>query len=127
MNHQVSPGFLPRPSLSEAVVVAPCHVAAGVAGISYPAFVERRRGRRTSLRSPRVAGISTPVFVERPIPTRTSGCSPWRRRRGSTPAFVERASVGHLGELDHRVSPGFLPRPSLSDGVAALFNNPELS
>ena len=77
-----------------------------VAGVSAPAFVERRRFTRTSPRDTAVAGVSAPAFVE-------------RRRRGS----ATRSTAGNL-------SPGFRPRPSLSesqDGLAVAQELPAVA
>ena len=63
-----------------------CHC---VAGIRTPAFVERWLSAASPCQGTSVAGIRTPAFVER-----------------------ERRVVEH-GVVD--VSPGFAPRPSLSD------------
>ena len=85
---RVSPGFEPRPSLSDGQRYQHrCNAALGgrVAGVRTPAFVERTRNGGRSRAS--VAGVRTPAFVEAPA----------RPRRL------------------HRVSPGFEPRPSLSD------------
>ena len=62
---------------------------AGVAGVHAPAFVERRDPRQHTAESPRVAGVHAPAFVER--------C----RRQVLAP-------------MPGLVSPGFMPRPSLS-------------
>jgi len=61
----VSLGFRPRPSLSGPSSPAFAQTATRVAGVSAPAFVERRWATPRTLSRPRVAGVSTPAFVER--------------------------------------------------------------
>ena len=87
----MSPGFNPRPSLNEQEGAESGRYWLSVAGVQPPAFVERgtTRGWRPALTSS-VAGVQTPAFVER--------TSKPLRCRYTTP-----------------VSPGFNPRPSLSD------------
>ena len=95
---RVSPGFTPRPSLSagEHRPADAADSAAGVAGVHAPAFVERAPFQRPATgRSPEVS----PGFTPRPS---LSGGD-----RGS-----DSAGVG--------VSPGFTPRPSLSAGDDAV-------
>ena len=93
---QVSPGFTPRPSLSE------------VAG-----WLQQRRTWGS------VAGVHTSAFVERPV--HPLGGSPirddtWAGVAGvHTSAFVERPSeTSRSASIQFKVSPGFTPRPSLS-------------
>ena len=93
MQHIVSPGSRPRPSLSALDPERGPGILAGVAGVSAPAFVERSRISRRCGRSRRVAGVSAPAFVERSwsavwIVTETAGVA-----GVSAPAFVERLQV----------------------------------
>ena len=140
---RVSPGFTPRPSLS--VYARPAHRVQRrrVAGVHAPAFVERPSPRARIARASRVAGVHAPAFVERS----GRGTRPRRAARvagvhapafversdsvgdseGATdgvagvhaPAFVERRRSGSPGMSPARVSPGFTPRPSLSEEQAA--------
>ena len=89
----VSPGFTPRPSLSEPGGRGFGRDTGRVAGVHAPAFVERRRSPAA-----RQAGIRvSPGFTPRPS---LSGGRSRGRCRG-----------------DWRVSPGFTPRPSLSADI----------
>ena len=114
----VSPGFRPRPSLSERHHRGGNRVERGVAGVPAPAFVERARSSRSRTASPSVAGVPAPAFVER---RRGPGGS----ARGSqvSPGFRLRPSLSDRSRT-HRpggghVSPGFGPRPSLSEPQGA--------
>ena len=112
----VSPGFTPRPSLSVRVqprVRVPC--VERVAGVHAPAFVERSGGGRPRTWTPRVAGVHAPAFVER-----SGGGTPPGRRSCVSPGFTPRPSLSDpllapLPQPDRVVSPGFTPRPSLSE------------
>ncbi len=61
----VSPGFTPRPSLSEGRAGYRAGQATGVAGVYAPAFVERMCSNALIWIHPRVAGVYAPAFVER--------------------------------------------------------------
>ena len=66
----VSPGLMPRPSLSVlAVLGVTTHPLMRVAGADAPAFVERSSSVRPSRLSPSVAGADAPAFVERRLLT----------------------------------------------------------
>ena len=110
----VSPGFTPRPSLSE-----PAHRRAGHRPRVSPGFTarpslsglqRRPRGRRPPRRV-------SPGFTPRPSlsgPAARGRAWSWRRVAGvHAPAFVERSGRG-LHPPPGQVSPGFTPRPSLS-------------
>ena len=87
----MSPGFTPRPWLSEAQSLASRNGKASVAGVYAPALVERQPMRwLAGKRGSRVAGVYAPALVER---FQLAG----RRIAAAT------------------VSPGFTPRPWLSD------------
>ena len=60
--YAVSPGFTPRPSLSDLVRTAAAELAAGVAGVHAPAFVERCHGPCSANVTPAVS----PGFTPRP-------------------------------------------------------------
>ena len=63
---QVSPGFMPRPSLSVDASFGSRHCLPCVAGVYAPAFVERGRTNfRNRCGTARVAGVYAPAFVER--------------------------------------------------------------
>ena len=66
-SEQVSPGLMPRPSLSGRLPrSAPKEPRGRVAGVDAPAFVERSAVPRESPTSKRgVAGVDAPAFVER--------------------------------------------------------------
>ena len=81
---------MPRPSLSGPEHCSEEDWSQGVAGVYAPAFVERKDCRKALYRWYGVAGVYAPAFVER---TRTTG-QVW---------------------MTVMVSPGFMPRPSLSD------------
>ena len=121
----MSPGFTPRPLLSVLPLgVAPYTILVRrrVAGVHAPAFVERTMASR--LRRSRNSAKVSPGFTPRPllsglggevrdrveVPTRVAGVH--------APAFVERMSI--LSDCRKsqtlRVSPGFTPRPLLSEG-----------
>ena len=88
----VSPGFTPRPSLSAGELLPP-----------------------DALRAPGVAGVHAPAFVERPI-WWARGMAPGGSVAGvHAPAFVERGTAALIVSPWLEVSPGFTPRPSLSD------------
>ena len=84
----VSPGFTPRPSLSEERLLDRIGLGGGVAGVHAPAFVERMDVSLSwRLPASRVAGVHAPAFVER---VRTSVPSDWITRwcrRGSRPGL----------------------------------------
>ena len=110
----VSLGFRPRPSLSVDDALPPGGFDRGVAGVSAPAFVERRRQQTRRPGSPRVAGVSAPAFVERDgqaiVPINHEAVSLGFRPRPSLSGL-------HGAGVDPRcvaVSLGFRPRPSLS-------------
>ena len=140
----VSPGFMPRPSLSGRGPAAHPALCCRVAGVHAPAFVERRRPI-AGCRSRRC--VVSPGFMPRPslsvllivelflpCPHVSPGFMPRpslsghdrarpRTVRGGVagvhaPAFVERACGSSPTAQSRRVSPGFMPRPSLSDRVA---------
>ena len=110
----VSPGFTPRPSLSAREHQARPALDAGVAGVHAPAFVERWARTPSRRRTGGVAGVHAPAFVERG--RRRPGCR-FRVMRVS-PGFTPRPSLSeHRGRPlpdGVAVSPGFTPRPSLS-------------
>ena len=81
---------MPRPSLSGAAGRGPRRRRASVAGVDAPAFVERPSLAVIRQSIPRVAGVDAPAFVER-----------------------SRSAAGVAPPMD--VSPGLMPRPSLSD------------
>ena len=112
----MSPGFTPRPSLSGGRERAAHHGARRVAGVHAPAFVERTQWLASRRRAASVAGVHAPAFVER-RPTRRA--PPTTGRSGvagvHAPAFVERAPSSTTPPTGACVSPGFTPRPSLSD------------
>ena len=135
----MSPGFMPRPSLSD-----PGHRRGPSMAAVSPGFMPRpslsdRRGGCGGVRVDCVAGVHAPAFVERgwlaparPVPKvspgfmpRPSLSGPEAPRRGEgqsdvSPGFMPRPSLSaesrplHTWRLTH-VSPGFMPRPSLSD------------
>ena len=146
---RVSPGFTPRPSLSDAPgpaqptssraprvagVHAPAFVerrsgtayrprSTRVAGVHAPAFVERSRARRGIAASTGVAGVHAPAFVER-TNARWGSASPRCVAGVHAPAFVERRPSGPP-TCRPTVSPGFTPRPSLSvPGMDATYTAP---
>ena len=62
----VSPGFTPRPSLSDPLPMSEEKVSPGVAGVHTSAFVERQwPASPHPSRINRVAGVHTSAFVER--------------------------------------------------------------
>ena len=66
MSGQVSPGFMPRPSLSDNFLGFYPNVRPGVAGVYAPAFVERSiKVASISASLSGVAGVYAPAFVER--------------------------------------------------------------
>ena len=92
----MSPGFIPRPSLS----------GSSAQSVQRPSI------------DPRVAGVHPPAFVERENAAAAAPVADWASVAGvHPPAFVERRRS--LLEVDgaplSRVSPGFIPRPSLSE------------
>ena len=87
----VSPGFTPRPSLSDEMLAGARRLHGGVAGVHTSAFVERCSARW----SPDVPLPVSPGFTPRPSLSEPTGPQRFPRER---------------------VSPGFTPRPSLSDG-----------
>ena len=83
----VSPGLRPRPSLSELSMYQPDREALGVAGVTAPAFVERRPTRcGVSGRLSGVAGVTAPAFVERSRAS-TGTATDGRCRRGYGPGL----------------------------------------
>ena len=136
---------MPRPSLSEGTSLATGVKIIGVAGVYAPAFVERPSSRKLTQSSlpvspgfmPRpslsvesnglqdfecasVAGVYAPAFVERGFPPADTASNPARVAGVYAPAFVERChSVGGIYEI-RKVSPGFMPRPSLSGDYQTL-------
>ena len=146
---RVSPGFVPRPSLSAARCRRPDGIPSRVAGVCAPAFVERRStpveppgcgrvagvcapafversgSKRPESRSPGVAGVCAPAFVER-APLQAAQPPPWSVAGVCAPAFVERCRPRPCIACATRVSPGFVPRPSLSaDGGGAFAHRDE--
>ena len=116
----VSPGFAPRPSLSDLPRAGELPRHDRVAGVRAPAFVERAAAPAAASRSaPRVAGVRAPAFVER---ARSSvGCPAARSGVAGVraPAFVER---GRLEALEATVSsvagvraPAFVERSVAAD------------
>ena len=110
----VSPGCVPRPSLSAWIPSGRAPRKPGVAGVRAPAFVERAVDcLMHPPRDRRVAGVRAPAFVERrridaikDLAVAVSpGCVP-------RPSLSDRARVGTAGGF--LVSPGCVPRPSLS-------------
>ena len=108
----VSPGFRPRPSLSALERVGSGDLTEGVAGVSAPAFVERRK--LLCLASDGTLTVS-PGFRPRPSLSdhvQLAGQSPLRRVAGvSAPAFVERTwvrldAVGFLWKCRRGFGPG---------------------
>ena len=92
----MSPGLMPRPSLSDVVSIAIYASPSRVAGVDAPAFVERSSTSTWRKNWTSVAGVDAPAFVER------------------------QARLKALLDYDP-VSPGLMPRPSLSDSsVAAM-------
>ena len=111
---RLSPGFTPRPSLSERAVRRFACRPAAVAGVHPPAFVERPSSTsKWAGATASVAGVHPPAFVERPDSDFGS------RGPRLSPGFTPRPSLSETPSLRvaaHRVlSPGFTPRPSLSD------------
>ena len=88
---EVSPGLMPRPSLSVHARAGLADDALVSAGVDAPAFVERRLARRT--RAP--AGCVSPGLMPRP-------------------SLSDRDGRVHADDRAG-VSPGLMPRPSLSD------------
>ena len=113
----VSPGFNPRPSLSDLHSAGKRPKAGkGVAGVQPPAFVERMHD--SSVTAPGIRQVS-PGFNPRP------SLSANRADEGTdeaavSPGFNPRPSLSGpaiAGQpLPNQVSPGFNPRPSLSAG-----------
>ena len=94
---RVSPGFTPRPSLSDR---------------------RRRHGRGCGRR---VAGVHAPAFVERiwgSMADKLAKLAPVSPGFTPRPSLSVGRAVEQLGEPVERVSPGFTPRPSLSDQQA---------
>ena len=93
------------------------YVVACVAGVSAPAFVERRSGAPgPDQPHSRVAGVSAPAFVERCLQgnfyaSLSHGVSPGSRPRPSLSGVI---GEGCRLWRTPRVSPGSRPRPSLS-------------
>ena len=111
---RVSPGCLPRPSLSVRRHRPAQCPARGVAGVRAPAFVERvQRATRPAVTTYGVAGVRAPAFVER---TRPSTCV--AHLSPVSPGCVPRPSLSvrrrRGGPRRTGVSPGCVPRPSLS-------------
>ena len=87
----VSPGLMPRPSLSGSPDAYSTPCVPGVAGVDAPAFVERACAASSgNTPSASVAGVDAPAFVER----RTSCGTGMSQKAGvagvDAPAFVER-------------------------------------
>ena len=124
----MSPGFRPRPSLSEHHDLVFASRVDCVAGVQAPAFVERIRGEPWS--SPTetgVAGVQAPAFVERKHPAAVDTRGVW-----VSPGFRPRPSLSGAHQftvaISPRVSPGFRPRPSLSgQPCRAAFIPPRVS
>ena len=112
----VSPGFMPRPSLSAGCVGRP-----GNSPFVSPGFMPRPslsdgNPRDTSSRATRVAGVHAPAFVERSLQSNA-----FLVVERVSPGFMPRPSlsVTRTPSMQHTqcrqaVSPGFMPRPSLS-------------
>ena len=85
----VSPGFTPRPSLSETRQYLSCHGGGSVAGVHTSAFVERTWTTTPARSGSSVAGVHTSAFVER---STARSCSPAATSVAGvhTSAFVER-------------------------------------
>ena len=116
----MSPGLRSRPSLSERNHDCRRGPPRSVAGITVPAFVERRAARTASYVVDRgVAGITVPAFVERStsyvrlIMFDRAEVSPGLRSRPSL--SVSSPARKNANTLHGRVSPGLRSRPSLSD------------
>ena len=87
---EVSPGFTPRPSLSDTAVLQFIGVELGVAGVHAPAFVERAKAKELARELTGVAGVHAPAFVERPLHPRTDSLHPHSVAGVHAPAFVDR-------------------------------------
>ena len=61
----MSPGLMPRPSLSGSILPRTRSQGARVAGVDAPAFVERPTPTPRPGAARRVAGVDAPAFVER--------------------------------------------------------------
>ena len=145
---EVSPGFTPRPSLSDLPLGGVHDGGGGVAGVHTSAFVERSGPRTSCCARWGVAGVHTSAFVERrwtrrwrgrgrrvspgftPRPSLSAGCRPRVRATfGVSPGFTPRPSLSaslpicRITALRH-VSPGFTPRPSLSDAPPGVHEGP---
>ena len=124
----VSPGSRPRPSLSDLVRAAQPLRTDSVAGVSAPAFVERRSTEciQDDKLACRVAGVSAPAFVERGkarVARATwdaGGCV----AGVSAPAFVERAMRSRRWRSCCCVAgvsaPAFVERRGLGPGMASV-------
>ena len=116
----VSPGFRLRPSLSDQIPGLAVRRQARVAGVSAPAFVERRSARQNCSSSiARVAGVSAPAFVERST-RRHRTYTPTRVAGVSAPAFVERARSG-LWSCGRRVCGRTIRREARPHGTTYRF------
>ena len=112
----VSPGLMPRPSLSAPAVSFPDRANASVAGVDAPAFVERpTTPRKATASAASVAGVDAPAFVERPTTPRKATASAASVAGVDAPAFVERSKREVVFAMRVKVSPGLMPRPSLSE------------
>ena len=117
----MSPGFMPRPSLSDNLGKQLPLNEECVAGVYAPAFVERiTSGMIGILFIAGVAGVYAPAFVERLLDWRSFDKVIESVAGVYAPAFVERRGLYRHMVSNHRVSPGFMPRPSLSGQVAVL-------
>ena len=90
------------------------------AGVDAPAFVERSTVACTARLTSRVAGVDAPAFVERQqsdrLPSFQPRVSPGLMPRPSLSG--EHSRVNSRG--DGQVSPGLMPRPSLSERVGCV-------
>ena len=116
----MSPGLMPRPSLS-ALRLDQRRSVAGVPvspGLMPRPSLSARHERPSPAALARVAGVDAPAFVERIGGAVTSMCgrvvSPGLMPRPSLSVFTPLAQ----GRSLDRVSPGLMPRPSLSAGRA---------
>ena len=110
---RVSPGSRPRPSLSDVRRLVFLGQRQRVAGVSAPAFVERRHRIARRVRSGCVAGVSAPAFVERVTRAQVRPHSPGVAGV-SAPAFVERSCPASPVVFARRVAgvsaPAFVER-----------------
>ena len=88
-----------------------------VAGVYAPALVERSRSWVTLETLLRVAGVYAPALVERPLTRRIKPGSCLCVAGVYAPALVERPQPLITSLLKELVSPGFTPRPWLSEAV----------